>query len=51
MIGGLFLNLFSALTEILLDLEAAIDSYDVPSDKGITKPGMYVTAVLSRLSK
>lgn len=28
------------LTEILLDLEAAIDSYDVQSDKGITKPGM-----------
>ena len=29
-------------TEILLDLEAAIDSYEVPGDKGITKPGMYV---------
>uniref|UniRef100_A0A674NQG1 Regulator of telomere elongation helicase 1 n=1 Tax=Takifugu rubripes TaxID=31033 RepID=A0A674NQG1_TAKRU len=29
-------------TEILLDLEAAIDSYDVPSERGITKPGMYV---------
>ena len=27
--------------EILLDLEAAIDSYDVP-DKGITKPGRCV---------
>uniref|UniRef100_A0A7N6BA06 Regulator of telomere elongation helicase 1 n=1 Tax=Anabas testudineus TaxID=64144 RepID=A0A7N6BA06_ANATE len=26
---------------ILLDLEAAIDSYDVPADKGITKPGIY----------
>lgn len=36
-----FYNL-SALKEILLNLEAAIDSYDVPSDKGITKPGRYV---------
>lgn len=29
-------------TEILLDLESAIDYYDVPSEGGITKPGMYV---------
>uniref|UniRef100_A0A3Q3K5R3 Regulator of telomere elongation helicase 1 n=1 Tax=Monopterus albus TaxID=43700 RepID=A0A3Q3K5R3_MONAL len=28
--------------KILLDLEAAIDSYEVPSDKGVTKPGRYV---------
>lgn len=32
----------SVSTEILLDLEAVIDSYDVLADKGITKPGMYV---------
>lgn len=32
--------LLSYLKEILLNLEAAIDSYNVPSDKGITKPGM-----------
>lgn len=30
------------LTEILLDLEAAIDSFDVPSERGLTKPGVYV---------
>lgn len=29
-------------TEILIDLEEAIDSYDVSQDKGLTKPGMYV---------
>lgn len=34
----MFYNL-SFLTEILLDLETAIDSYN-PSEKGITKPGM-----------
>ncbi|KAG9331200.1 hypothetical protein JZ751_019914 [Albula glossodonta] len=30
------------LKQILLDLEAAIDSFDVPSDKGITKPGSFI---------
>uniref|UniRef100_A0A3B4ESJ1 Regulator of telomere elongation helicase 1 n=1 Tax=Pundamilia nyererei TaxID=303518 RepID=A0A3B4ESJ1_9CICH len=37
-----------AYTHILLDLEAAIDSYDVPSDKGITKPGIFIYEVLER---
>lgn len=36
----------SVLTEILLDLEAAIDSFDDPSDRGITKPGMWVEVVV-----
>lgn len=35
----------SALTEILLDLEAVINSYDVSSDRGMTKPGMYVSVL------
>uniref|UniRef100_A0A3Q1JAH5 Regulator of telomere elongation helicase 1 n=1 Tax=Anabas testudineus TaxID=64144 RepID=A0A3Q1JAH5_ANATE len=39
---------FSVLTEILLDLEAAIDSYDVPADKGITKPGIFIYELLER---
>lgn len=33
---------FSLLAEILIDLEGAIDSYEVSQDKGLTKPGMYV---------
>uniref|UniRef100_A0A3Q3CXN1 Regulator of telomere elongation helicase 1 n=1 Tax=Haplochromis burtoni TaxID=8153 RepID=A0A3Q3CXN1_HAPBU len=37
-----------AYTHILLDLEAAIDSYDVPSEKGITKPGIFIYEVLER---
>uniref|UniRef100_A0A3Q1FMP8 Regulator of telomere elongation helicase 1 n=1 Tax=Acanthochromis polyacanthus TaxID=80966 RepID=A0A3Q1FMP8_9TELE len=35
------------VTEILLDLEAAIDSYD-PSDKGITKPGIFIYELLQK---
>uniref|UniRef100_UPI0037E8D6A8 regulator of telomere elongation helicase 1 n=1 Tax=Semicossyphus pulcher TaxID=241346 RepID=UPI0037E8D6A8 len=34
--------------QILLDLEAAIDSYDLPSDKGITKPGIFIYELLER---
>uniref|UniRef100_A0A8C5HC08 Regulator of telomere elongation helicase 1 n=1 Tax=Gouania willdenowi TaxID=441366 RepID=A0A8C5HC08_GOUWI len=33
---------------ILLNLEAAIDSYEVRSDKGITKPGMFIYELLER---
>ncbi|XP_029362912.1 regulator of telomere elongation helicase 1 isoform X2 [Echeneis naucrates] len=36
------------IKQILLDLEAAIDSYDVPSDKGITKPGIFIYELLER---
>ncbi|KPP65158.1 regulator of telomere elongation helicase 1-like [Scleropages formosus] len=36
-------NLESLNSEILLDLEAAIDSFELPSDdKGITKPGSFI---------
>uniref|UniRef100_A0A665WFB9 Regulator of telomere elongation helicase 1 n=1 Tax=Echeneis naucrates TaxID=173247 RepID=A0A665WFB9_ECHNA len=41
-------NSESLSSEILLDLEAAIDSYDVPSDKGITKPGIFIYELLER---
>ncbi|XP_050926955.1 regulator of telomere elongation helicase 1 isoform X2 [Lates calcarifer] len=34
------------MKQILLDLEATIDSYDVPSDKGITKPGIFIYELL-----
>lgn len=34
------LETIAKIKQILLDLEAAVDSYDVPSEKGITKPGM-----------
>ncbi|XP_040927591.1 regulator of telomere elongation helicase 1 isoform X3 [Betta splendens] len=34
--------------QILLDLETAIDSYDVPVDKGITKPGSFIYELLER---
>uniref|UniRef100_A0A671VP82 Regulator of telomere elongation helicase 1 n=1 Tax=Sparus aurata TaxID=8175 RepID=A0A671VP82_SPAAU len=43
-------SLNSGQNEILLNLEAAIDSYDVPSDKGITKPGRYVRVWCSMYS-
>ncbi|KAG7521076.1 regulator of telomere elongation helicase 1 isoform X1 [Solea senegalensis] len=36
------------IKQILLDLEAAIDSYEVPSDKGITKPGIFIFELLER---
>ncbi|XP_014001577.1 regulator of telomere elongation helicase 1 isoform X2 [Salmo salar] len=41
--GGLKLDIttIAKIKQILLDLEAAIDSYDV-SDKGITKPGSFI---------
>ncbi|CAF91262.1 unnamed protein product, partial [Tetraodon nigroviridis] len=35
-------------SEILLDLEAAIDSFDVSSEKGLTKPGMFIYELLQR---
>ncbi|XP_061542870.1 regulator of telomere elongation helicase 1 isoform X5 [Phycodurus eques] len=36
------------LKEILLKLEAAIDSFDVAGDKGITKPGIFIYELLER---
>uniref|UniRef100_A0A3Q1BIE7 Regulator of telomere elongation helicase 1 n=1 Tax=Amphiprion ocellaris TaxID=80972 RepID=A0A3Q1BIE7_AMPOC len=38
---------FFKKTNILLDLEAAIDSYE-PSDKGITKPGIFIYELLKK---
>ena len=38
--GGKITKLFLiGITEMLLDLEAVIDSYEVSSEKGLTKPG------------
>uniref|UniRef100_A0A8D0DBW1 Regulator of telomere elongation helicase 1 n=1 Tax=Sander lucioperca TaxID=283035 RepID=A0A8D0DBW1_SANLU len=34
--------------KILLSLEAAVDSYEVPSEKGITKPGIFIYELLER---
>ncbi|XP_040918142.1 regulator of telomere elongation helicase 1-like [Toxotes jaculatrix] len=42
------LDTIAKIKQILLDLEAAIDSYDVPSDKGITKPGIFIYELLER---
>ncbi|XP_044068758.1 LOW QUALITY PROTEIN: regulator of telomere elongation helicase 1 [Siniperca chuatsi] len=36
------------IKKILLDLEAAIDSYELPSDRGITKPGIFIYELLER---
>ncbi|KAG7264351.1 hypothetical protein CRUP_020876 [Coryphaenoides rupestris] len=35
-------------SEILLDLEAVIDSYDVSSEKGLTKPGSFIFELFQR---
>ncbi|TKS77856.1 Regulator of telomere elongation helicase 1 [Collichthys lucidus] len=43
------LDTIAKIKQILLDLEAAIDSYDVPSDKGITKPGIFIYELLERV--
>ncbi|XP_062282424.1 regulator of telomere elongation helicase 1 [Scomber scombrus] len=42
------IDTIAKIKQILLDLEAAIDSYDVPSDKGITKPGIFIYELLER---
>uniref|UniRef100_A0A1A7YGR9 Regulator of telomere elongation helicase 1 n=1 Tax=Iconisemion striatum TaxID=60296 RepID=A0A1A7YGR9_9TELE len=36
------------IKQILLDLEAAIDSFDVPGEKGITKPGIFIYELLEK---
>ncbi|KAA8591225.1 hypothetical protein FQN60_002168 [Etheostoma spectabile] len=36
------------IKQILLNLEAAVDSYEVPSEKGITKPGIFIYELLER---
>ncbi|XP_034392939.1 regulator of telomere elongation helicase 1 isoform X3 [Cyclopterus lumpus] len=49
--SGLKVNLETIATvkQILLDLEAAVDAYDVPSEKGITKPGIFIYELLERV--
>ncbi|XP_037628179.1 regulator of telomere elongation helicase 1 isoform X2 [Sebastes umbrosus] len=42
------LETIAKIKQILLDLEAAIDSYEVPSEKGITKPGIFIYELLER---
>ncbi|KAM9856085.1 regulator of telomere elongation helicase 1 [Aulostomus maculatus] len=48
--SGLKINIeaIAKVKQMLLDLEAAIDSYEVPSDKGITKPGIFIYELLQR---
>ncbi|CAM9303939.1 unnamed protein product [Lampetra planeri] len=36
------------IKQILLDLEAAIDSFDVPADRGVTKPGSFIYELFQR---
>ncbi|KAL6120230.1 rtel1 [Pungitius sinensis] len=48
--SGLKINIESIgkIKQILLQLEAAIDSFDVPSDKGFTKAGIFIYELLER---
>ncbi|KAL1021284.1 hypothetical protein UPYG_G00011180 [Umbra pygmaea] len=48
--AGLKLDIttIAKIKQILLDLEATIDSYDVSGDKGITKPGCYIFELFKR---
>ncbi|XP_054653140.1 regulator of telomere elongation helicase 1 isoform X2 [Dunckerocampus dactyliophorus] len=36
------------IKEIFLNLEAALDSFEVPADRGITKPGIFIYELLER---
>ncbi|KAM8863625.1 regulator of telomere elongation helicase 1 isoform 2-T2 [Spinachia spinachia] len=49
--SGLKINIetIGKIKQILLDLEAVIDSYDVPSDKGLTKAGIFIYELLERV--
>ncbi|KAM8830526.1 regulator of telomere elongation helicase 1 isoform 2-T2 [Synchiropus picturatus] len=42
------ISMVAKIKQILLDLEAAIDSFDVPNDKGFTKPGIFIYELLAR---
>uniref|UniRef100_A0A8C6UWU7 Regulator of telomere elongation helicase 1 n=1 Tax=Neogobius melanostomus TaxID=47308 RepID=A0A8C6UWU7_9GOBI len=42
------ISTIAKVKQILLDLEAAVDSYEVPSDRGITKPGIFIYELLER---
>ncbi|XP_075902006.1 regulator of telomere elongation helicase 1 isoform X1 [Nelusetta ayraudi] len=47
---GLKLDLAAVakIKQILIDLEGAIDSYEVSQDKGLTKPGVFIYELLER---
>ncbi|XP_054464874.1 LOW QUALITY PROTEIN: regulator of telomere elongation helicase 1 [Anoplopoma fimbria] len=49
--SGLKVNIetIAKIKQILLDLEAVVDSYEVPSEKGITKPGIFIYELLERI--
>ncbi|XP_078480324.1 regulator of telomere elongation helicase 1 [Lampetra planeri] len=48
--GGLKIDIANVakIKQILLDLEAAIDSFDVPADRGVTKPGSFIYELFQR---
>ncbi|KAJ8390129.1 hypothetical protein AAFF_G00110030 [Aldrovandia affinis] len=48
--SGLKLDIttIAKIKQILLDLEAAIDSFEMPNDKGITKPGSFIYELFQR---
>ncbi|KAJ8257323.1 hypothetical protein GJAV_G00184360 [Gymnothorax javanicus] len=48
--SGLKLDVASIakIKQILLDLEAAIDSFEVPEDRGMTKPGSFIYELFQR---
>ncbi|KAM3872221.1 regulator of telomere elongation helicase 1 [Diretmus argenteus] len=48
--GGLKIdiNTIAKIKQILLDLEVAIDSYEVSADKGLTKPGSFIYELFQR---
>ncbi|KAM4610026.1 regulator of telomere elongation helicase 1 [Polymixia lowei] len=43
------LDTIAKIKRILLDLEAIIDSYEVQSDKGITKPGSFIFELFQKV--
>ncbi|XP_061113879.1 regulator of telomere elongation helicase 1 isoform X2 [Conger conger] len=49
--SGLKLDItaIAKIKQILLDLEAAIDSFDLPHDKGMTKPGSFIFELFQRV--
>lgn len=44
----LTIAVIAKVKQFLLDLEAAIDSYELSSDKGLTKPGIFIYELLER---
>ncbi|KAK7884484.1 hypothetical protein WMY93_027607 [Mugilogobius chulae] len=48
--AGLKLDIstIAKIKQILLDLEEAIDSFDIPSDRGVTRPGIFIYELLEK---